>query len=446
MGRTKLAHFSPGRTIFLSMFLTILVGSLALALPAARTTAIPFIDLLFTATSATCVTGLFTIPLENFTFLGHCILLGLVQIGGLGLITLMLFIMTFFLDMGLATQLMAGQLLEIESWKHIKKIIIFIIGLTLCTELVGALIILPLMLNNFPGSQAVFLSIFHAVSSFCNAGIQLFPDNIDLFSTSYVMLLTTSALIFCGGLGFITWYEIMHYLTRTKEIKRYNFSLQSKIIFYWTTGLVLIGTILFWLLEHNHALSSYSYPFSFVSSLFHVLSFRSTGFTAFSLGSFNLATVLMIMVIAFIGSSPVSTGSGIKITTFAVFLSTVKAAISGRTSVNIRGRKIPKDQVFKAIAIVSIGIGWIILATFLLLITEQHHKFLDIFFEVVAAFTTIGISTGITASLSGLGKIFIILSMIIGRIGSFTLILGLRFKKKPETSEFSYPEERVILS
>ncbi len=446
MSSTKLAHFSPGRTIFFAMFATILVGTLGLALPFSRTTAIPLIDLFFTATSATCVTGLFTIPLDSFTFFGQCIILALIQIGGLGIITLMLFIMTFFLDLGLATQLMAGKLLEVESWQNIKQIIVFIIGLTVATELVGALIMFPLLIAHFPLGEALFLSIFHAVSSFCNAGIQIFPNQTMLFASSYLMVLTTSFLIFAGGLGFMTWYEIIHYITRKKNTKLYTFSLQSKIIFKTTAVIICVGTMLFWLLEYNHSLATYSYPFSFVTSLFYAISFRGAGFVAFPLANMQMATLLLMMIISFIGSSPVSTGSGIKVTTLTVFLFTVKAALFGRTSVDIKGRKIPRDLVYKAIAIVAISAIWLLAAIFLLLVLESHRNFLDVMFEVVAAFTTLGISLGITSSLSMMGKCLIMLCMIIGRIGSFTLLVGLRFAKQPDLPEFSYPTERVILS
>ncbi len=150
------------------------------------------------------------------------------------------------------------------------------------------------------------------------------------------------------------------------------------------------------------------------------------------------------MFISFIGSAPGSTGSGIKITTFAIFLALLKAAISGKTTVTLQGRTIPLSQVYRSIAIVSIGLGWVLLTTFCLLITEKELTFIEIFFEAMSAFTSLGMSTNITASLSTVGKIFIIASMIVGRIGSFTLILALKLKKK-KAAEFSYPEEQVML-
>ncbi len=452
MVKKTLATFSPARTILLSVFATIIIGTLALALPIARTTSIAFIDLFFTATSATCVTGLFTVPLSNFTTFGHCIILALIQIGGLGLITLSLFLMYLFANLGFATQLMAGQLLEIEQWKHVKKILIFIIGVTLCTEFVGALCIFSVIKSEYSLPQALFLSIFHAVSSFCNAGISLFHGShgsMHMYSENYMMLIITTMLVFIGGFGFIAWNEIMRYITSLHKKKRHHFSLHSKIILYGSATLISVAVVLIWLLEHNNAFAQMNPLLKFANALFHAVSFRSTGFMAIPLGDVQLATIFLMVILSFIGSSPGSTGSGVKITTFILFLATIKAAISGRTSVDIKGRSIAKDQIYKAIAIISLSVIWIMLTTFCLLITEKGWHFIDLFFEVTSAFATLGISTGTTPFLSALGKLFIIASMFVGRIGSLTLILALRklaLRKKTKGVEFLYPEERVMLS
>ena len=179
MSSRVLARFSPALIIINSAMLTIIVGTMLLALPAARNQTISFLDLLFTATSATCVTGLLTIPLNSFTLFGQTIIMILIQIGGLGLITLTIFLMSLFVDFGFATQLMAGQLMQLESWQNIKKLILFIIRLTLCAELIGAFFIFIAIHQDFPISQALFLSAFHAISSFCNAGIGLIDQQVD---------------------------------------------------------------------------------------------------------------------------------------------------------------------------------------------------------------------------------------------------------------------------
>ena len=442
----KLAHFSPGRIILFSFFVVITISTLLLSLPAAQATAtpIPFIDLLFTATSATCVTGLFTVSLDNFTLFGQSIILMLIQIGGLGLITLMLFCMYMIVNVGLAAQLMAGQLLEIESWKNVKKILLFIFLITLFSELIGAFSILANLKTSSSGDNIWFLSFFHAISSFCNAGIPLLYHVIPTTMTNPFITGITTTLMFIGGLGFITWYEIARYIKSLPKKKKYRFSLHSKIVLYGSTALLISSAIIFWILERENILVLLDGPTTMLESIFYAISFKSTGFLLVAPTELRLATLLLIMIIGFIGSSPGSTGSGIKITNFAIFLATIKSAITGRRSVEIKGRRIAKDQVNKAIAIISLGLSWIILITFCLLITEKNLHFIDLLFEATAAFTTLGITTGVTPTLSLIGKIFIITSMIVGRIGSLTLILGIKFKKKRET-EFSYPEERVML-
>lgn len=445
MGMRTLADFSPARVILFSMFMVILGGTLLLALPAARTVEIPFIDLLFTATSATCVTGLFTISLAGFTFFGKMVLLFLIQIGGLGMITLTLFFVSLFMEMGFATQLMGGQLLEIDSWKNLKKILFFICLITIYAELMGAFCFFSVLQSTHPTGEAWLLSIFQAVASFCNAGISLIDPRSDLLPNNYTMLITSTVLMIIGGLGFITWHEIIRRVRTMFDKKRYRISLSSKIIIIYYFAFIAIVGLLFWMIERENTLSHMSPLQALVNSIFHAVAFKSAGFSTTLVGNFQLATILLIMVTAFIGCAPGSTGSGIKLTTFAVCVSTIKAAFFGKHSVQIRGREIPLDQVYKAIAIIGIALAWIGFSTFCLLITEQGMPFLDVLFENVCAFTTLGFSTGITANLSELGKFFIMMSMLMGRIGSLTLVLAMRVSRKADTVEFAYPEERVML-
>lgn len=444
MGIRKLAHFSPARTILMSVFIMIVLGTGLLALPAARTEEIPLIDLFFTATSATCVTGLFTIPLASFTVFGKIVLLFLIQIGGLGMITLTLFFLSLFMEMGLATQLMAGQLLEIDSWKNLKKILFFICLITIYAELMGAFCFFSVLQTTHPTGEAWLISIFQAVASFCNAGITLVSDQSDLIPNNYTMVITSTVLMILGGLGFITWHELIRRFRTMFDKKRYRVSLSSKIIILYYFAFVAIVAVLFWLIERENTLSHMSTMQAIVNSIFHAVAFKSAGFSTTLVTNFQLATLLLMMVTSFIGCAPGSTGSGIKLTTFAICIATIKAAFFGRTSVQIRGREIPLDQVYKAVAIIAIAVSWIIMSTFCLLITEQDMSFLDILFENVCAFTTLGFSTGITANLSELGKFFIMMSMLIGRIGSLTLVLAMKMKRT-DTVEFAYPEERVML-
>lgn len=439
----KKIEFSPGRTILISVLAAIFFGTLLLLLPGSRKESIPIIDLIFTATSLTTVTGLQTVPLTSFSPFGQCLILLMMQIGGLGLITLTIFILSIFVQLGLTTQMLAGQILELESWKNIKNLLFFIFKFTIFFEGLGAVITFFTIHHDYSFIHAIFLSIFHAISSFCDAGFTLFPDGMIGYNNNPVMLITTSILMLFGGLGFITWHELLSYFSNMMQKKRRHLSLYSKIVLSTSATLITSTGILYWILERHNTFAHMTPSIAFLNTVFNAIASRSTGFVTVHATELQVATLFIVMIIAFIGSSPGSTGSGIKTTTFAVFLTTVKSAVMGQNSVQIKGRRIPKDQVYKAMAIISLSIGWILVTTFCLLITESRWEFFDIFFEVVSAFATLGISTGITPFLSLTGKIFIIITMIIGRIGSLTVMLALR--RKPETQEYQYPEERVML-
>jgi trk/ktr system potassium uptake protein len=444
MPSKKSLRFAPGRTILISILSAICIGTLLLLLPASRTVPISFIDLFFTATSVTCVTGLLTVPLNNFTPFGHVIILILMQIGGLGLITLSIFIMSLFIRLGLTTQLLAGQVFELESWKNIKGLLFFIFKLTFILELMGTVIIFVTIKNDYSFIRALFLSLFHAVSAFCAAGLSLFPHSMVIFNHNPTVLLTISFLMLFGGLGFITWHELFEYAKSCLEKKRRrNLSLYSKIVLSTSSFITVSAAVLYWMLERNNTFHAMSTPIAILNTLFNAIASRGAGFTTVIPTEMHVATLFVVMMLAFIGSSPGSTGSGIKTTTFAIFIATIKTAILNKSSVELKGRRIAKDQIYKALAIISLSIAWILLTTFCLLITESSWEFFDILFEVVSAFATLGMSTGITPFLSPIGKVFIIASMIIGRLGSLTALLALQ--KRREKPEYEYPEERVML-
>lgn len=444
----QLAQFSPGRIILFSVFFTILSGTLALALPISRVKPVNIIDLMFTATSTACITGFFTVPLDSFTRVGHIVLLILMQIGGIGLITLTILLLSLFVNFGFAHQVMAGQLLELESWKNIKKLILFITVFTLFAEIIGALTIYPILLTWYPQNEAIFLSIFHSISSFCNAGISLFPESLELFNTSYPLLLITATLMIIGGLGFITWREIFYYFKSLRRKKKYSFSLHSKIVLFGTFAAITLATILYLILEYDNSYAQMSYFQRLMNAFFQAASFRSGGFTTVPLSMLALPTLFITLFVMFVGASPGSTGSGVKITTITIFLASIKAAVTENPAVEIKGRQLPEDLVYKAIAIVVLSMSWICMTTLFLLITETGWGFLEVVLETISAFANIGISMGLTTDLTFIGKLFIMLSMIIGRVGSLTLILALRqmaLKKAPEPKGFTYPEERVML-
>jgi len=430
--------FSPGRIIVGSFALIILAGAALLSLPQARTVPMSFVDILFTAATSTCVAGLSVVPMTNFTTFGHTIIMILIQLGGLGLMTFSFFFISLFLNLGMTTRVLAGKILDFRSWAKIRKFLVIIITTTFLAELTGAIILFFPLRARFSNGKAAFYALFHAISAFCNAGLDLLGDGLVSFQTNPFVLFIFALLIFSGGIGFFIWFEVA-----TKIRKKIKFSLHAKITFITTTTLIAFGAIATWLLERNESLQHLSYFHSFFVSLFHAVSIRSAGFQFFHLQDATSALLLMFIVLMYIGANSGSTGGGIKTTTFATFFATIVSIARNRKDVEFFGRKIPQNLVYGAIAIVFLSSVWIILATFLLLITEIQFGFVQILFETVSAFGTCGLSTGITSSLSSYGKLIIIATMFFGRIGSLTMVLAFSGEKKKHL--YKYPEERIAI-
>ena len=438
---------SPVYSILLSVCVTILCGTLLLALPVSRHESIAFIDLLFTATSATCVTGLLTIPLSSFTAFGKLVILTLIQMGGLGLITLTLFLFSFFADLSLATQFMAEKVLEVDSWKKGKKLLRFILLTTGIFELLGTAAIYASLNNNTywstqETSKKLFYAFFHAVSSFNNAGFTLFADGIKPFSDTMLFIIPTGILVFIGGFGFISLYELITYHRQTNK-KILYLSLQTRIIISVTFFIIAISTLTFLLLEPYNLSQENNWVHSCIDAVFNAISSRNAGLTTFDIQSLSNATLFFILIIAFIGSAPGSSGSGIKVTSFAILLATIRAVIQGTLNIRIKEREIARDQVFKTFCIITLSMSWIVIMFFFLLILEDTMPFFALLFEVMSAFTTLGMSLGITAHLALLSKIIILTTMFIGRIGSVTLVLAISRSIK---TDYHYPEERIMIS
>jgi len=433
------------KVVIFSIILTILIGALLLSLPIAQQSNVSFLDCFFTAVSCVSVTGILTVPFDAFTLFGKVIIALLIQIGGIGLVTLYLFLFTIFsTKLAITTKVMAGQIFDLESLKNIRQVITFIILFTLISESLGAALIYFIIRSNYQTCDAIFHSIFHSISSFCSAGLSSFPDGMLLFQDNIPMLLVTAILILGGTLGFIMWYDLFIYLKNKINHKRVAVSLTTKVILSTTISLIFIAALFLIFLEEKNFFSLKSNFTTLVNMLFNAISYRSTGFSTIDLTKARTATVFLIIMYGFIGSSPGSTGGGIKVTTFAIFIATIKAVIHGRTSVELKLRKIPQDEIFKALSILALSFSWIILSTFLLLLFESDKKFSAIFFETISTFTTLGVATETTSQLSNLGKVLVILNMIIGRIGTLTILLA--FQKRSERTDFQYPEERITIS
>ncbi|MBA3752061.1 hypothetical protein H0X06_04685 [Candidatus Dependentiae bacterium] len=442
---TKFLCDSPGRTVLLSIFLTICLGTLLLMLPGAQRVPISFIDCLFIATSSTCVTGVLTVPFDSFTLLGKSIILALIQIGGIGLLTLWLFLVSLFVNLGISTHYMLGQVFELTALKNPRTILYFIIGFTLISEFIGAVCIYALIADKYPYTEGLFYALFHSISSFCNGGLSIFGQNSLIpFKDNIPFLAVTGLLIILGSIGFITIYELFFYAKQRLLQKRFRVSLTTKVVIPVTALLISSVTLLLIFIEGPSHYSTSPWYVTISNVLFNAIAYRGTGLTTININTMHTATVFMIIMYSFIGSSPVSTGSGIKVTTLALFLATIRAVIKGRLVVELKGRRIPQDQIFKAMAILALSVCWITVSIFCLALIEYKSSFISVFFEAVSSFTNLGLATDITPFLSIPGKLLIILNMFMGRVGTLTLMLALRVHK--ERVEFQYPEERLMIS
>ena len=440
MGSKPISFFSPGTFLLTAISGVITTGAILLALPISRTTSVAAIDLLFTAASATCGCGLMTIPAASFTRIGQVVILLLIQTGGIMVVGVSLMLLSFFLKPGFASHLMASQLMEFESWGNLRRLLIQLCAAVFAIELIGALAIMRFL----PEGATFFDAIFQSISTFCSAGISTFDDTVTLLQNNPILLMINSLLMLIACIGFIPWVEIIEWIIARVHGLRYQFSLHSRIVLYGTATLLIATSITFWVLEREHVLADLHGSTVGLVCFFQALTTKSNGFSAVPAGILQLPTLFMMMLITFIGSAPGSTGTGVKITTFVLFIAAVKASLLGKTTVDIRERQIPLDQIFRAIGIIAISISWIMLTAFCLLILEPAVRFLPVLFETVSAMCNLGITTGITPHISSTSKLLLVSNMLIGKIGSLTLILAMR-KREKKKAKFSYPEERVML-
>ena len=449
MAGPKFLNLSPGRILLLSFLFVIAAGAFLLSLPISRVVDISLIDILFTSTSSTCVTGLKIIPMSYFSFFGQCVILGLIQIGGLGLMTLSLFLVSLILNLSLITKLVAGRILDFEFSGKIKTFLKLIIGFTFVAEGIGTAFLYLNFRNIYPTGKAIFYSIFHSISSFCNAGVTLFEPGISEIAHNSFSLFTMAILIFLGGIGFVVWYEVGNNLVTSirnwwkEEPKKITTSLHTKVVLISTAILISSGTILFFILERTNTLSNLTLWHQITNSFFLSVATRTAGFDTVNFSQLGLPILLILIILMFIGASSSSTGGGVKVTTFTLFVATIIAIVRNKETVELYGRSIPAEQIFKTTVIIALSLGWVGLTTFILLITEPQFSFIQILFESVSAFSTAGFSTGITPFISIFGKGILMFSMLLGRLGALTLVLALR--KKEEKQLYKFPEERVLL-
>ncbi|MCK5197700.1 MAG: TrkH family potassium uptake protein, partial [Spirochaetales bacterium] len=427
-------HVHPAQTIFMSFLLVILGGTLLLMMPftAAEGNGLPFLNALFTSTSAVCVTGLIVVDTAvYFSIWGQIIILVLIQIGGLGIMILSYF--TVFVlrrAMSVEDKVLISYMLSDDDMSSISRTMKSIVGITFLIEGIGALILFAGFVKNttMDAGSYFFYSIFHSVSAFCNAGFALFSDSLEGFSSSLLLSGGIAILIITGGISFSVIANLRSVITvrlggKILENNRgqSRLTLNTKIVLSLSSVLLISGTLLFYALEHGGTLRNMSIGGQYLTAFFQSVTLRTAGFNTVSFGSLAPSMLVIMMIYMFIGAASGSTAGGIKVNTVAVLGSAVKSAWRNEKDVVLLKQAIPPELVLKAFMILLFGVVAVITGTFLLAVTE-NAPLEDIMFEAVSAFGTVGLSTGLTSGLSSFGRLVIIILMFIGRLGPLTVL------------------------
>lgn len=450
----------PTRQIALSFLAVILIGSILLSLPICNNQApTTYLNNLFIATSATCVTGLVpVVTSEQFNILGQLVIIILIQIGGLGFLTFLnLLLIMIKKKISLTNKIVLQEALNQPSLNAIPKFVKSVIKYTFIVEGIGAILLAFVFIPDHGFLRGIYYAIFHAISAFCNAGFDVLGSNSLLgYQTNVMINLVIPGLIIMGGLGFIVWFDVAE--TIKKEFNRpskfnwrhlFNgFSLHTKIVLIMTIILLLIGGVLFYLCEFYNpdTLGNLNLFDQIQVSFFQSATLRTAGFASVDIASLYPYTKFMMCIFMFIGGSPAGTAGGIKTVTFAISILMVYNIYHGRKEVTAFARRIPKRLIIRSFAIITIGISLAFTSIFILSISE-NAPFIDIMFEAISAFATVGLSASLTPSLTTIGKIIIIILMYIGRIGPITMIISFARKSyiNAGKKEVKYTDGNILL-
>lgn len=432
--------------IAIGYLVAILIGSFLLSLPIASRSGdwSPYLSSLFTSTSATCVTGLTVYDTyTHWSLFGQIVILMLIQIGGIGFMTIItMFAMFFKKRIGLPERKIimqsTGNLNISGVVQLIKKIVIG----TLLFEGAGAIILAIRFSADMGVSQGIYFAVFHSVSAFCNAGFDLFGlfgqlSSVSHYANDIVVNLTLMLLIIIGGIGFLVWNDFISMKFRVR-----NFQLHSKIVLTVTAVLIIIPSILFFVFERNHSMSSLSTGNAILASVFQSVTTRTAGFASISQDALSGSGTMLTMVLMFIGGSPGSTAGGIKTTTFLVILLSVIASTRHKKHIDIFKHSLEENVVKQASTIATTYMLAIVLCTMLISVS-QNFSFKDVLFEVMSALGTVGLTMGITPSLNAFSKIIIMLLMYSGRVGALSLIFA--FAERNESVPISRPIKKIII-
>ncbi len=443
---------STTQVILLSFLMTILLGSVLLALPisSASGEAVPYVDALFTATTSTCVTGLVTLTtVSNWSVFGQVIILLLIQVGGLGIITIMSGLMLLInKKLGIGDRLLIQDAFNLNTMSGLAKFVKNVLRGTLIIEGVGALLYMLIFVPEF-GARGIWISVFNSISAFCNAGIDIIAENsLCNYATNPLINIVTSALIILGGLGYIVWWDVLRVIKSRSPKNRKIFrhlTLHSKIAITVTAVLITVGAILIFVFEYANPLTigDMSLYDKIQVSFFQSVTTRTAGFATIPQENLTNASTFISIILMLIGGSPVGTAGGMKTVTIAVLVCSAFATIRNKNGATLFGRRISKESIEKAVAVVVMFLTICATSTLLLMATSNASA-IDAVYETVSATATVGLSRNLTATLNTFGKLIIIVTMYFGRVGPISLAVALS-RKNESQNVISEPTEDISI-
>ncbi len=441
---------STTQIIMLSFLIVILIGSVLLALPISAKSgeAVSYIDALFTATTATCVTGLVTLPTATtWSIFGQAVILVLIQIGGLGIITVMAGVMVaLHRKIGLKESLLISDAFNISSLSGLTTLVKKVIIGTFIIEGIGALLYMTVFVPDL-GAKGIWVSIFNAISAFCNAGMDIIGESsLCNYATNPIANLVTILLIVLGGLGYIVWWDVIRVLKEFKKLRLKclkKLTLHSKIVLISTAILIFAGAILIFAFEYSNPLTMKEYSLfdKIQISFFQSTTTRTAGFATVPQENLTNASSIISMLLMFIGGSPVGTAGGIKTVTIVVLFATAYSTICNKTEVSLFNRSLSRQITSKAVAVTCMSFIIMVTSTVLLSLTVDASA-LDVMYETVSATATVGLSRNLTPILDAWGKIIIIATMYFGRIGPISLAIAFQSKKE-NINSIKNPTEEI---
>ncbi len=452
MQREKRLRFSTTQIILFSFLGVILIGSILLVLPISSATgqSVPYLDALFTATTSTCVTGLVTLPtVSTWSMFGQVVILVLIQIGGLGFIAIVSGLMLLVTRrMGIGHRLLIQDAFNLNTMQGLSKFIRNVLLGTLLIEAIGAALCMTVFVPQF-GERGIWISIFHSVSAFCNAGIDIFAENsLCDFATNPIINAVTSALIILGGIGYIVWWDVLR-VVRSGAIKKGHFwchlTLHSKIAITASAFLIFGGGLLILICEFNNpaTIGDMSFFDKIQVSLFQSVTTRTAGFASVPQENLRDTTSVISMVMMLVGGSPVGTAGGLKTVTVAVLICSALATVRNKNEATLFGRRVSSDSIRRAVAVV-ITFGCIALVSTVLLAAATGANLLDVVYESVSAIATVGLSRNFTGSLNAWGKLIVIVTMYLGRVGPISLAVAIGSQNESQ-NVISEPVEDISI-